>query len=139
MKRLALALLLPLLAGACIAPSVVDPADRARSSAAAERTWRAASAEDLPGIYISSNLTGALSNVLLKVIYRFDASGNYSGAALLNDATPHFEVMTGTWNMNASELTLDAAPPAQVEVSDDHSIRITGEQGQVVLRRELNQ
>jgi hypothetical protein len=139
MRRLLPTLLVALCANACIAPNVLDPMDRGRTSAPEDQVWRAASAGDLPGMYVSSRLSGSLASVLLKVLYRFDAEGNYSGAALIDGSPPHFEVLTGSWSMNGSELTLDAAPPAQVQVSDSGSLRIGGKQGEVVLRRELDQ
>jgi len=139
MMRLPLTSALALCVSACIAPSVVDPADRARLVDPADRTWAAAGTDDVPGVYVSTHLTGAVSNVLLKVVYLFEADGNYTGAALVDTAPPHFEVISGAWRMVGEKLVLDAADPAGVEIADDRSLRITGDQGQVVLRRELSQ
>ena len=139
MTRLFASLALALTAVACISPSVVDPTDRARASDPADQVWRAAKTSDLPGVYVSTNLTGSLANVLRKVVYLFEADGTYTGAALVDGVPAHFEAITGIWEMDGAEITLDAAAAAQVEVSDDRSLRITGEQGQVILRRELDQ
>ena len=139
MTRFILTLALVFPAIACIAPSVVDPADRARVVDLLDQEWEAATADDMPGVYVSAQLTGAVANVLLKVVYLFEADGNYTGAALVDTAPPHFEVISGSWRMEGGQLTLDAADPAAVEVAGDRSLRITGAEGQVVLRREINQ
>ena len=124
---------------ACIAPSVVDPLDRARADTTEEQVWHPANGEDIPGTYVSVKFTGPLSSALRKVIYFFEPNGQYSAAALLEGTPPHFEVIAGQWHVQGNALTLDTAAPAQLEVSEHHYLRFTGDEGQVVLRREIDQ
>ncbi len=129
--------LLPL--GSCIASSVVAPQDRGREVGREDQVWSQASAQSLSGVYVSTRLSGSLANSVRKIIYLFQEDGHYTGAALVETSPPHFEVITGEWRMQGSQISLDGADPAQLEVAADRSLRITGESGQVVLRRELNQ
>lgn len=122
---------------ACIAPSVVDPADRAPRLAVDALEWRDTARADLPGTYVSESLTGPLAAVLRKVVYCFDADGTYTGAALVDGDPPRFEVLSGTWRFEDGTLWLDDAPPAELRTAEDGSLRIAGEGGAVVLRREV--
>lgn len=122
--------------GACIASSVVDPNQRAAQLELQTVEWIPASSADVPGTYVSVEVTGALAAVLRMVVYRFEAGGDYSGAALVDDSPPHFEVITGRWRLDSGTLLLDDAPPAALEVAADGSLRMSGEGGRVLLRRE---
>jgi len=136
--RALLAVLLALPASGCIAPSVVDAGERAVRLDAADTVWLPADAADLPGTYVSAELSGPLAASLRKLVYRFGADGSYSGAGLLDGAPPHFEVITGRWAWTEAGLSLDGGPPAAVEVAGDGSLRLVGSDGRVVLRRELD-
>jgi hypothetical protein len=123
----------------CIASSVVESQDRARELNLPDQEWLPGSAENLDGVFVSTQITGALAASVRKVVYLFQQSGNYTGAALVESSPPRFEVIAGEWQMQNGQLLLDGAEPAQLQVAEDGSLRITGETGQVVLRRELNQ
>ena len=137
MRRSATLLSLLLLGTSCIAPSVVDPGDRSLVMGYEDLQWSPAAAEAIPGTYVSEHLSGAVAGVLLKLVYRFDAEGNYTGAALIDGAPPHFEGLTGHWSYQADHLQLDEAAPATVEMTADGWLRLTGEEGAVILRREI--
>lgn len=124
--------------GACIAPSVVDPADRAVDLSLASLVWQPATLDNVPGTYVSTELTGPLAAALRKLVYLFEADGNYTGAALFDDAPPHFEVLTGMWVLTAQGLVLDGGPPGRIEVAPDGSLRLSSDEGSVVLRREAS-
>lgn len=124
-------------ASACIAPSVVAPEQRSIDLDAADVAWAPATADDLAGTFVSTELTGDLAVALRKLVYCFGADGAYTGAALLDDAPPHFEVLSGTWSLDAGGLRLDGGPAAVLEVAPDGSLRLSGAEGRVVLRREL--
>lgn len=132
MPALALALL-PLLG---CASSVVAPGERGVRLADEELVWRPAAAEDVPGTYVSTELTGPLAASLEKLVYLFLSDGTYTGAALLRDEPPHFEVISGTWLVSDGSLRLDDGPPGRVEAAEDGSLRLGGDEGIVVLRRE---
>ncbi len=134
MRAFPIALLL--LACACIAPSVLPSEERDASTQTTPRAWRPAQAADLPGTYVSQELSGRLATVLRLLVYDFHTTGTYTGAALLDDAPPRFEVLSGTWSFDPPLLVLDDAPPAKLEVAEDGALRLSGPQGSVVLGRE---
>lgn len=124
------------LSAGCIASSVVEPEQRAPNLADPNLEWGAAQPARFAGTYLSSELTGPLASSLRLLVYRFDAGGSYTGAALLDGDPPHFEVLTGTWRLDTEQLWLDDAPPASIEMAPDGSLRLSGAEGRVVLRRE---
>lgn len=125
-----------LFAAACIAPSVVAPEDRAIAVDSAGLEWHVATADDVPGTYVSTELTGPLAASLRMVVYLFEADGAYTGAALFDDAPPHFEVLHGRWRVDADGLRLDEGIPAALETAAGGWLRLSGDEGRVVLRRE---
>ena len=139
MSSKSLGIALVLLASSCIAPSVMEPAQRGQHLVATDLEWSVAAQADLPGTYVSTELSGPLAAVLRKVVYLFESGGTYTGAGLVDDDPPHFEVMTGRWTLDAGSLVLDGGPPASIEVAQDGSLRLSGEEGSVVLRRERDQ
>jgi hypothetical protein len=122
--------------GACIAPSVIDVEDRAARLDLAQVEWRDARESDVAGTYVSMELSGPLASVLRMVVYLFEADGGYTGAGLVDDDPPHFEVIRGSWRLAEGRLSLDDAPPASLHVAPDGSLRLAGPDGAVVLRRE---
>lgn len=144
-RSFARALLLALSTGACIAPSVLPAADRAVVLHGEDLDWRPAAAGDLPGTFVSTELSGPLAVSLRKVVYLFEPdggtpgarAGTYTGAGLVDGDPPRFESVGGRWAWTAAEgLRLDGGPPALVEVAGDGSLRLSGEEGRIVLRRE---
>lgn len=131
-------LMLPVLLCACIAPSVVDPVDRAIDLSATDVAWSPATRADLPGTYVSAALTGPLAASVRKLVYLFQADGHYTGAALFDAAPPRFEVVSGTWELTASGLSLDGGPAGVTEVAPDGSLRLSSAEGSVVLHREAD-
>jgi len=132
------AVALAILAGSCIAPSVLTKNDRAISLGVEDITWRAATEADVPGVYVSMEMSGPLAATLRKVVYLFEAEGTYTGAGLIDDDPPHFEVIGGSWHMEEDGLHLDDAAPATIEAGDDGSLRLSGTEGRIILRRERN-
>lgn len=126
-----------LCATSCIAPSVVDPQDRTLIVGYDDLEWSAATSAAIPGTYVSEHLSGSVAGVLLKLVYRFESSGSYTGAALIDGAPSHFEVLTGTWSCEGAQLQMDDSVPATVEVAANGWLRLSGEEGAVVLRREI--
>lgn len=124
--------------GACIAPSVVAKEDRGATLDAADCAWRPGTESDLPGTYVSTELSGPLAASLRKIVYLFEPEGTYTGAGLIDDAPPRFEVIDGRWSMEDDGLHLDGGAPATVEVAEDGSLRLSGAEGRVVLRREID-
>lgn len=126
-----------LVAAGCIAPSVLPSEERSVAVASAELAWGPATVADVPGTYVSTEIEGELATVLRKVVYLFQADGAYTGAALVDDLPPRFEVISGTWSLEAGTLRLDGGPPAAAEVAEDGTLRLIGDEGLVVLRREV--
>lgn len=126
----------PLSMGACIAPSVLAPENRATVLDGEHVEWAAGDGSTVPGTYVSTEISGRLATVLRKVVYLFQEDGAYTGAALVDGDPPRFEVIGGRWRMEGDLLYLDDAPPAVLSAAPDGSLRLSGEEGSVVLRRE---
>lgn len=135
-RIVAAALLLGPLAGSCIAPSVLAPENRAALLDGEQVEWTPGDGSRVPGTYVSTEISGRLAAVLRKVVYVFEEDGDYTGAALVHDDPPRFDVIGGRWRAEGDVLYLDDAPPAALSVAEDGSLRLTGEEGSVVLRRE---
>lgn len=125
----------------CLASSVVAPEDRAAFLGPADLPWAPLdpAADRIDGLYASVAIEGEASLAVLKLFYHFAGDGAFTGAALLATDPPRFEVLSGRWSLELDELwglRLGAdAPPARVEVAPDH-LRLTGDEGTVVLRNE---
>ena len=124
---------------ACISPSVLEPEDHAPCTGFEDRVWRPALESDIAGTYVSEQLSGQLAIVLRMVVYRFEAEGTYTGAALLDDDPPHFEVISGSWQLDQDSMRLDDGPAAQAQVDEYGSLRLNGPDGTVIMRRERPQ
>ncbi len=122
--------------GACISPSVLEPADREVRLALAEVVFEPARLEDVPGRWVSVELSGPLAAVVEMIVYQVADDGTYTGAALVAHVPPRFEVVSGTWSFADGLVRLDDAPPATAEVAAD-LLRLSGDDGVVVLRREV--
>lgn len=123
----------PLAAG-CLASTVVAPGQRA-ASAGDPHAWRAAAREDVPGLWSSVSLDGPCAAVLHEVHYWLAADGSFSGAALVRVPAPAYTTLSGRWRFEGGELWLsEDGLPATVEASDD-LLRLSSEEGVLVLRR----
>jgi len=136
MRRLALACLLAL--PGCYASSTLAEGERAVAVAPPRAAWRAAGADDLPGLWASTAIEGQSAGAVLKVYYAFDAGGGWSGVALiLGDSGPRFAPLAtdGRWSLADSALDLhDGAPPAQAWV-DGPRLRLVAGDDRLELAR----
>jgi hypothetical protein len=121
---------------ACAGSGTLARESRAATPGQPEIAWRPASAPDVPGTYVSRELSGPLAGYLRKLVYLFEADGSYAGAALVDQSPPRFEVLAGTWTFDGGLLVLDGGPPARLEVADGGALRLSGDEGVVVLERE---
>lgn len=135
MLRLLAAALAALPSAACLASSVIAPEDRAAHLGPEELPWQPYAGAPLAGLYASVAISGDLSLGLLKVYYHFTPDGRFTGAALLTGEPPSFQTLSGTWSLSADGLRLGEGAPAKLEEAPDH-LRLSGEEGAVVLRRE---
>ncbi|MBL8733801.1 MAG: hypothetical protein JNN13_15630 [Planctomycetes bacterium] len=119
----------------CIASNVVAAKDRQVVVAAAELPWQPAPSAALDGLYESVDVRGDAAVSLRKVYYVFQQDGSYTGAALTEvEGCFRFQTLAGTWRCGADGLSLDDAPPVQLDAAPDH-LRITAPTGVLVLRR----
>jgi hypothetical protein len=125
-----------LLGASCAGSGTLAQEQRAAALEGEAIAWRPAAAEDIPGVYVSRELSGPLAGYLRKLVYLFEADGSYAGAALVDASPPRFEVLAGTWSLVEGRLILDGGPPAALEASADGSLRLSGDEGVVVLERE---
>lgn len=104
--RRALAGLAALLLAGCAAEAPRDPGD----APAVERpVWRAAAADDLPGLWSSTAVEGQSAGAVLKVLYLFDAAGGYDcSAVVVDDGRPRLEPLArdGRWTLDGRGLDL---------------------------------
>lgn len=135
-----LALLLAPLFGApgCIAPSVLDDAQRLpETTAPALLDWRPAQAADLHGYWESRAVEGDAAAALRKLYYLFAADGRYTGAALVaSDAGPQFQTLDGRWTLADGVLDLGDGATAEVQVAPGW-LRLLNEGGTLLLERSV--
>ena len=126
-----------LLVPCCIGSNVVATADRAvvAKDALATTVWTAAAAADFHGLFESIEVRGEAALSLRKVYYWFQASGRYSGAALVEqDDGVAFQTLSGTWTLAPDGLHLDGSEALSAEVAPE-LLRIAVPGGTLVLRR----
>jgi hypothetical protein len=118
------------------ASNVVAPADRNVRDELADAVWRPATAADLIGQWRVLSLSGEAASVLLDLAYFIAEDGNFSGSALFVGPPAHFEVLSGTWSLDATgKLQLGAdAEPANVEVAGGF-LRLSGAEGSLIFER----
>lgn len=133
-RHCALALLIGL-SGCLGGSTVVAPEARAVRQEAVEPDWRAASPEELQGLFESVRIEGEAAAALWRLSYWFAADGSYTGAALVFDGErAAFQTLSGAWSLQDGLLELDAGPPARASVADD-SLRLESDAGLAVFRR----
>lgn len=136
--RLALWLTPLFAASGCIAPSVLDDAQRLpEASAPARLDWRPAQAADLLGYWESSAVEGDAAAALRKLYYLFAADGSYTGAALVAGATgPQFQTLDGSWTLADGLLDLGDGATAEAQVAPGW-LRLVNEGGTLLLERSV--
>jgi len=132
---------LPLLGLLAFAPlcgcrsTVLEESSRAVALEQDARAWRAATPQDVPGLYSSIEIEGPAAAVLREVHYWFGSEGRFSGAALFTTPALRYQVLEGSWRLEGDTLVLgEDVAPARLEATDD-LLRLSGEEGTVVLRR----
>ena len=140
MRSEALAVLLALGAGSCIAPSVVASSGRSVSETPEATNWRPANAADLAGLFESVSIEGPDAQALTRVLYHFTlddsaTGGEYTGAALVIGAgAPQFQTLGGAWRVLEGRLELDGVDAARALVAGE-KLRLESEAGAIVLRK----
>ena len=120
---------------ACVASNPIDASEREVQLATAERDWQPLQAGQLQGLYESVAIRGTAAGTLWKVYYVFEAEGRYTGAALVaQDAGLRFQVIAGTWSVDARGIVLDDAEAVPAFHAGDH-VRIAAPTGEIILRR----
>ena len=126
----------PVFLGSCIASNVVAVEDRSVRLREDTVAWQPAKPGSVPGLYASSRIEGPIAASILKLYYLLEASGEFTGAALLSTSPPRFEVLNGEWSFAAGRLQLGPqSAPARLEEAEG-MLRLTGAKGSVVLYRE---
>ncbi len=120
----------------CYASNVVALEDRDVKSREDQAQWKPAEAESIPGLYRSGTIEGESAASLLKLFYYFHDDGSYTAAALVGSNPPSFQVLSGQWEFKGGKLLLgEDASPATLEEFED-MLRLSTEQGKVVLYRD---
>ncbi len=131
-------LLLPPLFGAigCIAPSVLDDAQRLpEASAPAPLEWRPAQADDPLGYWESTAVEGEAAAALRKLYYHFASDGSYTGAALVaGDSGLQFQTLDGRWTLTDGVLDLGDGATASLQAAPGW-LRLGTEGGMLLLAR----
>lgn len=129
----------PFLAGlvlsGCLASSVIERDARAVAAPEEQGDWTPLEPAALPGLWASESIDGAAAAVVREVHYWFGEDGRFSGAALCLQPEPAYQVLEGRWTLVDGELTLGAGSvPARAEVAGER-LRLSGEEGTVLLSR----
>lgn len=120
----------------CYASNVVALEDRDVKTREEQAQWKPAEATSIPGLYRSGTIEGESAASLLKLFYYFDEDGSYTAAALVGSSPPSFQVLSGQWKFEDGKLLLgEDASPAVLEESED-MLRLSTEDGMVVLYRD---
>ena len=122
----------------CIPSNVVAPEARAVQVDQAKLEWSRATQADLPGFYVSTEISGDSAGALLKAYYLFAETGSYSGAALVvGEAGPRFVVIAedGRWALSDLGLDLqDGSGPVEVYAAPGH-LRLVTPDSEIVFER----
>ena len=121
--------------GSCFPSNILKLKQRSIIQPSAEIDWRPANLQEIPGLYTSTEINGPMANVLRRIVYLFDDDGTYTASALFYGPPAEFQVLRGTWTLEGALIKLDDSAPAPIEWGIEH-IRISGEEGSVVLRQE---
>ena len=123
-----------LLAGGCLASTTLDRGQRAVTDGPDALVWRAATPAELPGLWRTISIEGAAAAVLLDVTYWIAEDGSFSGAALFAGPPPAYQVLSGSWRLDADGLFHlgEDAEPERAELSGDR-LGLTGAEGSLVL------
>ena len=137
MRRCPLAWFAVLCLPSCIPSNVIAAKDREVVIDWEHVSWVPADVRAIAGLYASVTLTGDLAAGIRKVYYWFEPDGRFTGAALMQrEGEAGFEVLRGTWTLEGGRLRLgDDVEPAAAEMAPD-LLRLSGDSGTVVLRRE---
>jgi hypothetical protein len=119
----------------CIAPSVVDSAGRAVALESGPIDWRAATADDVSGLWESTSIEGDAAASVLRIWYAFARGGDYSGAALVTGENgPVFQALGGRWTLAGEVIDLGGGQEAAVWAASG-CLKLATDGGIVVLAR----
>ena len=123
------------LATSC-ASTTLDVSARGVRSEAEELLWRPATREEVVGHWRLRSIDGPAAAVLMDIAYWLDTDGNFTGAGLFVGPPPTYEVLSGTWSLDADgKLVLgEDAEPAAVEIAGE-LLKLAGADGSLVLER----
>lgn len=118
------------------ASTTLDVSARGVRSEAEELVWRTATREEIVGHWRLRSIDGPAAAVLLDIAYWLDADGHFTGAGLLVGPPPSYEVLSGSWLLDADgKLVLgEEAEPAAVEIAGE-LLKLAGADGSLVLER----
>jgi len=118
------------------ASTTLDVSARNVRGEAEELVWRAATREEVAGHWRLRSIDGPAAAVLMDIAYWLDPDGTFTGAALFVGPPPTYEVLAGSWSLDANgQLVLgEEAEPAAVEVAGE-LLKLAGADGSLVLER----
>jgi len=118
------------------ASTTLDVSARGVRSESEELVWRAATREEIVGHWRLRSVDGPAAAVLMDIAYWLDTDGSFTGAALFVGPPPSYEVLAGSWSLDANgQLVLgEEAEPAAVEVAGE-LLKLAGADGSLVLER----
>ena len=135
MRALAFVLAAAVLGTGCLANSALDESARAVVDASSAIEWVTGTANDVPGLYSSTEIQGPAAAVLSEVHYRFAPDGSFTGAALVSTPKHEYMVLSGSWRWEDGRLYLsEDGEPARLEAFGD-LLRLSSAEGTVTLRR----
>jgi hypothetical protein len=118
------------------ASTTLDVSARDVRGEAEELVWRAATQAEIAGHWRLRSVDGPAAAVLMDIAYWLDPDGSFTGAALFMGPPPSYEVLAGSWSLDASGMLVlgEEAEPASVEIAGE-LLKLAGADGSLVLER----
>ena len=98
--------------------------------------WRPATKADIRGSFEMTSVHGDAARAVLRISYYFEASGHFTGAALIvQNGGPEYQTIAGSWHLEDGKLDLSRdCEAAEATIAGDR-LRLQTKLGTAILVR----